>query len=160
MPCISTGEGVAVAQSNEVMRREAPARAAAPRHRARCPRLDLGELLGREHRTERRNRHFDLVDRRLPRGELLEQQARLHESAHPCPLHVLRGEADELVAQTGDERDQHHARADQQHPSRPAHERVDDDRHDHHRQQEVGPAAHVRGTETLADSAVTATSFS
>ena len=41
---------------------------------ARGPGLDLGELLGGEHRPQRRDRHLDLVERGLAGGELLEQR--------------------------------------------------------------------------------------
>ena len=49
----------------------------------RNPRLDLGELLGGEHRPQRRDRDLELVEVGLARRELLQPQARA--ASAPAP---------------------------------------------------------------------------
>ena len=71
------------------------------------------------------------------------------EHPHHARVHVAGREADDLVGEPGDQRDQQDARRDEQRPVGTTHERVDDDRDDHHRQQEVRAAANVLGREAL-----------
>ena len=111
--------------------------------------LDLGQLLGGEHRPQGRDRNLDLVEGWLAGGEPLQREPGTHEDPHPAPLHVLGGEADELVADPGDQRDEHDAGRDEEQDPRPADEGVHDDGDDHHREQEVRAAAHVLGAEAL-----------
>ena len=58
-------------------------------------------------------------------------------------LGVLAGEADQLVREPGDQRQQQDARRDQPVPVRPAEEREDEDRDHHHPEQERRAAARV-----------------
>ena len=88
-------------------RRARAARVAVRARRRRRSGLDLGELLGGEHRPQRRDRHLDLVERRLTRGQPLQRAGRASSSTRThAPVHVPGREADDLVADAGDERDQ------------------------------------------------------
>ena len=49
--------------------------------------LDLGELLGGEHRPQRRDRDLDLVEARLAGREPLQREAGTHED--PDPRHCM-----------------------------------------------------------------------
>ena len=48
--------------------------------------LDLGELLGGHHRPQRRDRHLELVERRLARREPLQREPGLHQRRAPSAL--------------------------------------------------------------------------
>src|SRR5713101_6449587 len=85
--------------------------------------------------AQRTNRHLELLERRLPRRQPLQPEPGREDRHHDAVL-VLAGEADELVREAGDERQQRDALDDQPVPGRPPEERENEDRDDHHPEQE------------------------
>ena len=106
-------------------------------------------MLGRHHRTQRRDRDFELREVGLAGREPLQRQAGPHEHAHEPALHVLRREPDHLIAQARDDGHENEARPDDKEEVRRRDDRVDEDGDNHHRQQEICPATNVRRRELL-----------
>src|SRR5436190_24128352 len=67
----------------------------------------------REDFLERPDRYLDLVERRLPRREPLQPQARRQQRHQDAVALMLAGEADQLVGETGDDRQEQDAGGDQ-----------------------------------------------
>ena len=72
-----------------------------------------------------------------------------HHGAHPAPAAVAPGELDDLERDAGDQRHADDAREHQPVPGGQADRGEDEDRHDHHDEQEARPAARVQAAEAL-----------
>src|SRR5215207_10215545 len=111
--------------------------------------LDLALLGGdppleAKHLLERADRDFDLVERRLTRRQALKPHARCEEAPEGGIRCVLPREADDLVGDPGDERQEQDPRRDQPVPGRLPDEGEHEDRHHHDVEEEGGAAPHVQ----------------
>ena len=123
-----TGAGAGARRRSRTSR-PAERRAHACTAQALRPGLDLGELLGGEHRPQRRDRDLELVEVGSRVVSRCSSRPGRISTRTQRPLHVLGREADHLVAQAGDDRHQHDPRQrSSSAQAGPADERVHDDR--------------------------------
>ena len=106
-------------------------------------------VLDGEHGLHRGDGDGELVEVGLARRQQLQLHARPHDRPDPPVAAVLAGELDHLERDAGDQRHAEDAREHQQVPGRQPDRREDEDRHDHHDEQEARAAARVQAREAL-----------
>ena len=109
----------------------------------------LRGILDLEDRVHRGDRDGELVEVGLAGRELLQLHARPHQILDPALAAIAAGELDDLEREAGDQRHADDPRRDEQVPLGQAERREDEDRHDHHDQQEARAAARVQAREAL-----------